>query len=125
MKRELTCIGCPMGCLLRAEVKDGIVQNVEGFSCKVGERYAHEELTAPRRMVTALCRVQGTRAPLPVKTSRPVDKRLVFDCLKAISGYTACAPVHIGDVLIHGVCGTDADVVATAELPAGRERTDA
>ena len=116
MKRELTCIGCPMGCLLRAEVCDGIVSNIEGFSCRVGERYAHEELTAPRRMVTALCRVRGSRAPLPVKTSQPIDKRLLFDCLRQIADYTVCAPVHIGDVLIRGVCGTDADIVATAEV---------
>ncbi len=125
MKQELTCIGCPMGCLLRAEVCDGIVSNIEGFSCRVGERYAREELTAPRRMVTALCRVRGRRAPLPVKTSRPIDKRLLFDCLREIADYTACAPVHIGDVLIRGVCGTDADVVATAAVETFRPYANA
>lgn len=118
MQQELTCIGCPMGCHITAELKNGAVSDVQGFSCKIGERYAHEELTAPRRMVTALCPVQGSHVPLAVKTSRPIDKRLIFDCLAQIAAHTAVPPIHMGDVLIRGVCGTDVDILATQERPA-------
>ena len=30
MKRELICIGCPMGCQLTAEVENGVVTSVSG-----------------------------------------------------------------------------------------------
>lgn len=118
MKKELTCIGCPMGCRITAEMEGDSVLRVEGFTCRVGERYAREELTNPRRVVTALCPVAGSRVPLAVKTSRPVDKRLIFDCLAAIVAHTAQPPIRMGDVLIRSVCGTDADVIATQHRPA-------
>ncbi|MFR5880840.1 MAG: hypothetical protein ACLUEQ_08575 [Cloacibacillus evryensis] len=34
----------------------------------------------------------------------------------ALRGTTGQLPVHIGDIMIKGVCGTEADVVATKEL---------
>lgn len=115
MKRELTCIGCPMGCRITAEWNDGAVTDVKGYSCNVGLRYAKEELTAPKRMVTALCPVAGSRVPLAVKTSRPIDKRLIFACLSEIAAHTAIPPVHVGQTVLNGVCGTDVDILATQE----------
>lgn len=115
MKHELTCIGCPMGCRISAELADGTVTDVSGFSCRIGERYAHEELTAPKRMVTALCPVHGSHIPLAVKTGAPIDKKLIFDCLKAIAEREVSLPVHIGDIIISSVCGTDVDILATQE----------
>ena len=84
MKRELTCIGCPMGCRLTAEFNGTEVTEVTGNGCAVGARYAREELTNPKRMVTALVRVVGMELPLSVKTEAPIEKRLVFDCLAAL-----------------------------------------
>lgn len=124
MKRELTCIGCPMGCRIAADLENGEVSNIQGYSCKIGERYAREELTAPKRMVTGLCPVLGTHVPLAVKTSKPIDKRLIFACLKQIAAYTAVTPIHAGTVLIQGVCGTDVDILATQECPEPYERNE-
>ncbi len=115
MKRELTCIGCPMGCLITAECRDGEIVGIEGYSCRVGLRYAQEELTAPKRTVTALCPVAGSHVPLAVKTSRPIDKRLIFPCLSEIAAHTAILPVHIGQAVLRGVCGTDVDIVSAQE----------
>lgn len=117
MKKELTCIGCPMGCHLTAEVTDGgEILSVSGYSCAIGKKYAMEELTHPTRMVTSLMEAVGSKTPLSVKTSRPIAKEKIFDCLAAIRGTKAQIPVHIGDVLIKGVCGTDIDIIATKEL---------
>ena len=38
--RELTCIGCPMGCQLRATLEDGVVTAVTGNTCPRGDAYA-------------------------------------------------------------------------------------
>ena len=44
--KEFTCIRCPMGCALRAEVEDGKVVRVTGNTCKRGEDYAQQEAEA-------------------------------------------------------------------------------
>lgn len=62
--RELTCIGCPMGCQLRATLEDGVVTAVTGNTCPRGDAYARKECVHPERTVTGTVRVLG--GPLPV-----------------------------------------------------------
>ena len=38
--RNLTCIGCPMGCLMTVEMENGEVVSVTGNTCKRGDDYA-------------------------------------------------------------------------------------
>ncbi|MDO4566159.1 MAG: DUF1667 domain-containing protein [Oscillospiraceae bacterium] len=117
IKKELTCIGCPMGCQLTATLEDdGSFISVEGFTCPIGEKYGKEECTNPTRMVTALAHAVGSKTPLSVKTSKPIDKAKIFDCLAEIAKVDVKTPVHIGDVIISGVCGTDVNIIATKEL---------
>ncbi len=113
MKKELTCIGCPMGCRVTAEQEGGHIHSVTGNTCPRGEAYARNELTSPVRMVTALVRVEGAHAPLSVKTREAIPKDKVFDCLEALKRIVATPPVHIGDTVAKNVCGTGVDVVAT------------
>jgi len=116
--RELICIGCPMGCPITATLDDnGAFISAEGYTCNIGKKYAEEECTHPTRMVTSLVHAKGCKTPLSVKTSKPIDKKLIFDCLAQIAACSVTLPVHIGDVIIPGVCGTDVDIVATKELP--------
>ena len=58
-KRELTCIGCPMGCPLTVELENGAVTAVYGNTCPRGDAYARKEVTAPTRIVTTTVRVTG------------------------------------------------------------------
>ena len=114
MTKELTCINCPMGCLLTAELDgNGDVTSVSGNTCPRGASYAKDELTHPKRVVTALCRIIGSNSPLSVKTDKPIAKELVFACLREISGICISTPVHIGDVVLEHVCNTDVNVIAT------------
>ncbi|MGX8702328.1 DUF1667 domain-containing protein [Caproiciproducens sp.] len=116
MIKEITCIGCPMGCRITAEVDGDRILSIEGYTCNIGKKYAQEELTLPTRMVTALMKVYGTAQPLSVKTSRPIEKNKIFDCLKEITRHTVMRPIHIGEVVIKNVCGTPVDIIATKEL---------
>ena len=116
MITELTCIGCPLGCQITAESENGKILSVSGQSCAIGKRYAKEELTHPTRMVTSLMETVGGGTPLSVKTSTPIGKEKIFECLAEIRRTKAQLPVHIGDILIRNVCGTDTDIVATKEL---------
>ena len=49
--RELTCIGCPMGCPLTVTMEAGEVISVTGNTCKRGDIYARKEVTNPTRIV--------------------------------------------------------------------------
>ena len=51
-KRELTCIGCPLGCPLMVTMENGAVVSVTGNTCPRGDAYARTEVTAPSRIVT-------------------------------------------------------------------------
>ena len=67
MKRNLTCIVCPIGCTLEVELIDGKVVSVKGNTCPRGEKYAISECTNPERMVTTTIRCENGKV-LPVKT---------------------------------------------------------
>ena len=62
-KRELICIGCPMGCPLTVTLDGGAVVTVQGNTCPRGDAYARKEVTAPTRIVTTTVRVTGGTLP--------------------------------------------------------------
>ena len=116
-KRELTCIGCPLGCSITVTMENAEILDVTGNTCKRGEKYAIDECTNPVRMLTSTVRVNGGKLPVvPVKTSVPIPKGKMFECMAAINNEVADAPIKLGDVLIANVCDTGADIVATNEV---------
>lgn len=122
MKKELTCIICPMGCSLEAECevhKDGAlsVLSVTGNTCPRGDKYARSELSHPERTVTSTIALLGGRCRrLPVITSEPVPKERIFDVMAEIRAASVTAPVKLGDVVIENVCGLGVNVIAARSL---------
>ena len=118
-KRELTCIGCPLGCALTVTMENGRILEVTGHTCKRGEDYAYKEVTNPTRIVTSIVRVEGGHIPMvSVKTQSDIPKHKIFDCAKALQGICVKAPVHIGDVVIENVAETGVAVIATKNIEA-------
>ncbi|MCR4693981.1 MAG: DUF1667 domain-containing protein [Pseudobutyrivibrio sp.] len=116
-KRELTCIGCPMGCQITVELEDGQVLSVAGNTCGIGDKYARNEVTHPERTVTSTAIVVGGQGPrASVKTKGNVPKDKIADVMKEIDGLVLDAPVKIGDIVIKDVCGTGVDVVVTRNI---------
>lgn len=114
--RELTCIGCPLGCPLTVRM-DGDEITVTGNTCKRGEEYGKKEVTNPTRIVTSSVRVNdGTIAMVSVKTASDIPKGKIFDCMKEIRETVVNAPVAIGDVVIADCAGTGVAVVATKNV---------
>ena len=117
MIRELTCIGCPLGCSLQVEMDGEKVVSVSGNTCQRGHDYAVKEVTNPTRIVTSTVPVSNRRAVmLSVKTAADIPKSMIKDCMKALKGVTAEAPVKIGDVVLKDVAGTGVDIVATKNI---------
>ena len=115
MRKNLICIGCPMGCQLTSEMENGVVVSVSGNTCKRGEDYARKECVAPMRAVTGTVRLNDGRI-LPVRTASDVPKEKVFAVAEAFNTAHPGAPLTIGDVVIPNVCGTGVDVVATKNM---------
>lgn len=105
---KLICIKCPKGCELTIE-KD----NITGYTCPRGLDYAKEELTCPKRIVTALAKVKGGLV-VPVKTDKEVPKDKIFNVLEEISKLSL-KNVKIGDIVIKDCLGTGANIVVTGE----------
>lgn len=113
-KRELICIGCPMGCPVTVEMNGEEIVSVSGNTCPRGDAYARKEVTNPTRIVTSTVKVEGGLVEMvSVKTKEDIPKEKIFDCVKALKGLTVKAPVRIGDVILSDVAGTGVDVVAT------------
>lgn len=113
--KEFICICCPQGCHLQVDEENGY--KVTGNTCKRGEEYGKTECTAPVRVVTTTAWIEnGTLEKCPVKTSKAIPKEKIFEAASKIKSLQLKAPVKIGDVVIKGVCGTDADVVVTKNI---------
>lgn len=116
-KHEYTCVNCPLSCSLELTEEGGEVLKVEGQGCRIGERYAREEFTDPRRVVTTTVPVRdGTLPLLPVRSAGTIPKRLVMEAAARISGLTVTAPVRDGDVIAGDILGTGVDVIASRDL---------
>ncbi len=114
--RELTCIGCPLGCALTVTM-NGDEITVTGNTCPRGAEYAKKEVTDPRRIVTSTVKVSGGALPaVSVKTKTDIPKGKIVDCIRALKEVSLTAPVHMGDVVLSNVAGTGVDVIATKTI---------
>ena len=83
-KRDLICIGCPLGCPVSVTT-DGDNITVTGNTCAKGEAYAKKEVTNPTRIVTSSVIVEdGTLTRASVKTEKDIPKGKIFDIMKEI-----------------------------------------
>ena len=113
MKKSLICVSCPLGCPIEVEIENGEVVAVTGNTCKRGDAYARAEITNPVRSLTTSVKVEnGLHPVVPVKSSGPVPKDKMFDCMKEINSVTVKAPGKIGDVVIENILGLGVDIVA-------------
>ncbi len=99
-----------------AENQDGTIR-VTGNTCNRGADYGKKETTNPTRTVTSTVKVKnGIRPVVPVKTQSDIPKRKIADCMRALKGMEAEAPIKIGDIILRDVAGTGVDIVATKSM---------
>lgn len=117
--RQLTCIGCPLGCQLTVTLEDGKEPVVAGYNCKRGEAYGKKEVTDPTRTVTSSVRVTGGEiAMASVKTRTDIPKGKIFDVMAEIRAVTIPAPVALGQVILPDAAHTGVAVIATKAVDA-------
>jgi len=117
--RELTCIGCPMGCALHVEMENGAVVSVSGNACPHGQSYAEKECVRPERTLTSTVPVMGGAFRMaPVRTAKDIPEDLLFAAMKQIHSVKLNAPVKAGAVVIANVAGSGVDLIATRNIDA-------
>lgn len=116
------CTGCPLGCRLEVDAVEDDILEIRGFECKIGERYAKQEHSDPRRPVSTTVAIDGAYLPrLPVATAESFPKEHLLELAATLRDVRVDAPVERGEVILADALGTGIDVVATRRMDAVRE----
>ena len=120
---QFNCTTCPSECLLTVEVErdaDGAVvevRSVAGNSCPRGNRFAHQELTCPMRVLTTTVAVSGSdEVLLPVRTAEAIPLELHAQAMALIRSLVVNAPIRMGDVVLPNLLKTGIDLVASMDI---------
>lgn len=112
MKREMTCIVCPVGCRLVVDEIDGEIV-VKNNQCKRGIAFGQNEYTDPIRVLTTTVKITGGKVKrLPVISTGEVPKRMIFKLVGDLYKITVKSPVKRGDVIVKNINGLGVDIVA-------------
>lgn len=115
--RELTCICCPLGCVLEVTLEGKEVKSVKGNSCNRGAEYGAKECINPTRIVTSVVEVADGDIPMvPVKTEQDIPKDKIQECIRDIKNVRVKAPVAIGDIIVKNVANTSINIIATRNV---------
>lgn len=120
---QFNCTTCPSECLLTVEVErdaDGAVvevRSVTGNSCPRGDKFAHQELICPMRVLTTTIAVSGgDEALLPVRTAEAIPLALHAQAMNLIRGLVLNAPIRMGDAVLHNLLDTGTDLIASMDI---------
>lgn len=120
---QFNCTTCPSECLLTVGVErdaDGAVvemRSVTGNSCPRGDKFAHQELTCPMRVLTTTVAVSGgDEALLPVRTTEAIPLALHAQAMNLIRGLVVDAPIRMSDVVLRNLLDTGTDLIASMDI---------
>ena len=120
---ELICIACPVGCQIKAQVRQDKIISIEGNQCKRGEIYTQDEIFRPARVVTSTVRVQDAALPVvPVRTAEPVPKKSIGAILQELAQVTVTAPIEFHQIIVHDIAGTGVAVVGQSSAASQRSQ---
>lgn len=120
---KFNCTICPSECLLTVEVErdaDGAVaevRSVTGNRCPRGDKFAHQELTCPMRVLTTTVAVSGgDESLLPVRTAEAIPLELHAQAMALIRGLVVNAPIRMGDVVLPDLLNTNINLIASMDI---------
>lgn len=117
MKQELICITCPIGCHLTVDIENDEILSVTGNTCPRGVVYAQNECLHPVRVLTSTVVIHHALYPrLPVVTSQPIPKEMLFDVMNEINKVSVEAPVMTNEVILKNVCNLGVDIIASRSM---------
>ncbi|MCL4416113.1 MAG: DUF1667 domain-containing protein [Actinobacteria bacterium] len=119
MKKKITCITCPTGCLLEIEydsTKKRII-SLKGNQCKKGHKFAQDEIFDPKRIMTTTVKINSRFFKrLPVRSNIAAPKGMIKRMVKEIKKIQVAVPVKMGDTLAINFLGTGADIISSTTI---------
>ena len=120
---QFNCTTCPSECLLTVEVERGDdgavveVRSVTGNNCPRGDKFAHQELTRPMRVLTTIVAITGgDEALLPVRTAEAIPLDLHAQAMDLIRGLVVKVPIRMGDVVLENLLDTNINLIASMDI---------
>ncbi len=114
--REIICISCPQGCRLKAEAQ-GDSWIITGNRCPRGEVYAKQELTDPKRIVTAVMPCANIDHPfVAVRTDLPCPKSEIPTLLNRLYRTKLPADIKNGDIVLKKIDNLEISVIVTENI---------
>jgi CxxC motif-containing protein len=71
-----------------------------------------------KAILTTMVRIKGSKLNnvVPVKSSKPIDKKLWIECSKALSRIHVGPPLRIGDIVCKNILNTGVDIICTKNI---------
>lgn len=120
---QFNCTTCPSECLLTVEVERDAngavaeVRSVTGNNCPSGDKFAHQELTCPMRVLTTTAAVSGgDEGLLPVRTAEAIPLALHAQAIDLIRGLVVNGPIRMGDVVLENLLDTNINLIASMDI---------
>lgn len=114
--KQLTCIVCPIGCRIIAEIRDGEYE-FSGNRCARGAEFAKTELTAPKRSLTTTVRTTFRNMPvMPVRTNGEIPKEMIPNIMYELGKVLVSERIGIGDIVVKDILGSGCDIIATSDM---------
>jgi CxxC motif-containing protein len=68
-------------------------------------------------ILTTLVRVKGASVNVvPVKSSKPIDRKLFIECSKALSRIYVGSPIKCGDIICKNILNTGVNIICTRSV---------
>ena len=117
MIKKITCIECPVGCVLLVDIENCRVVRVSGEKCPEGEAYAVSEVENPMRILTSTAIAKGLELNMiPVRTDRPIPKAKIQEAMAEIRKIRITKPLLSGDIIIKNFLTLGVNLISTREV---------
>lgn len=122
-ENTIICTRCPNGCVMKIAIEkiesdklascgEGKLIGCTGNKCARGREYAELELSSPARVLTSTVRCDDG-AIIPVKSSKPLPRKLEQEAMNLIDSVHASEYISLGACVIKDIAGSGIDIIAT------------
>ena len=115
--RKIICVRCPRGCEIITTLDGYSITSIEGNVCKLGNDYAQNEISDPKRIVTTTVKVLNGEFPLvPVWTTTPIAKDKIMELMQLLKNMELTAPVKSGQIVLENIFNLSVNVETSGEV---------
>ena len=118
-KLKIRCIVCPSGCNLEITLdkKENKIKLVEGNECKRGIKFATEEVYNPLRLLTTTIKINSKNySRLPVRSIKPVPKKMLERLVNEVKKIEISAPVKMGQIIADNLLNQDIKIISSCSV---------